>query len=207
MHTTDCSLRKAVVVSSVLVVPKSNPILSRSRIRSSHGRFPSFITLALSRNPLPELGARRICVWHKTVAELYLEIAQFLKSNAPNECQIGVACSPVETNTIECLNALRCHGTSPSFRILPVFEALLRNPIPELGVGRVMLWHVAVAEELLEFTQFLIPFAPNWRPISLACPPVKTNTIESSNALSCHRGWLLFRFISVSPALSRNPYT
>ena len=43
---------------------------------------------------------------------------------------------PVEKNTLELSNALRCHGTWLTFLIPLVVVALLRNPVPELGVGR-----------------------------------------------------------------------
>ena len=62
-------------------------------------------------------------------------------------------------------NALLCHGTWLSFLIQPVVASLTRYPITELGICSVMLWHEAVAELCLEFTQLLKSCAP----ISFAC--------------------------------------
>jgi hypothetical protein len=68
---------------------------------------------------------------------------------------------PVETNTIECSNAVLCHATWFSFLILPAVAALSRNPLPELGVGSVPLWHEAVTELYLAFKQLRKAFAPS----------------------------------------------
>jgi hypothetical protein len=69
-----------------------------------------------------------------------------------------------------------------------VVATLRPNPFPELGVGRISEWHEVVTKLRLEFAQLLKSFAPTEYEIRPACPPVETNTIECSNALSCHRG-------------------
>ena len=112
---------------------------------------------ALSRNPVPERGVGRILAWHEAVAELRLEFAQLLKSYAPRN---SLAWLPVETNSIERSNTLSCHGTWLSFLMQPVFVALIRNPIPELGVGRILAWHAAVTELHLELAQLSELVAP-----------------------------------------------
>ena len=66
-------------------------------------------------------------------------------------------------------------------------------------------WHEAVAELLLALTQLLKSYAPNGCHISLACPPVETNTIEFSNAFGCHVTWLSFMEQPAVVALSRQP--
>ena len=101
-------------------------------------------------------------------------------------------CPPFESNTLELSNTILCHATGLSFLIQPVIVALIRNPLPELGVGSVLLWDEAVAELDLEFAQLLKSYAPNGCQLSLACSPVKANTIECSNVLSCHRSCLCF---------------
>ena len=106
---------------------------------------------ALLRNPLPELGAGSVLLWHDAVAEFSLEFAQLLKPYAPNGCQISLDCSPVESKTLELSNTLLCHSSWLTFCVLPVFRALNRNPPPKLGVGRVPLCYEAVAELSLEF--------------------------------------------------------
>ena len=164
------------------------------------------VVVALSVNPLPELGVGSVLLWDEAVAEL-LEFAQLLKSYAPNGCTCppfetntlelsntihGCMCPPFESNTLELSNTILCHATGLSFLIQPVIVALIRNPLPELGVGSVLLWDEAVAELDLEFAQLLKSYAPNGCQLSLACSPVKANTIECSNVLSCHRSCLCF---------------
>jgi hypothetical protein len=95
---------------------------------------------------------------------------------------------------------LRCHGTWLSFLIQLIAVLLLLNPPPKGGVGRILLWHEAVTELYLEFTQLFKAFAP-----SFSCPPVETNTIECSNVLSSHGIWLSFLKFPESSALIRNP--
>jgi hypothetical protein len=58
-----------------------------------------------------------------------------------------------------------------------------------------------VAELHFEFAQLLTSYAP----ISLAWPPVESNTLELSSAFGCHGFWLSFLMQSIKPALSRNP--
>ena len=81
---------------------------------------------------------------------------------------------PFESNTLELSNALRCYVTWLSFLTQPVHAALLRNPTPELGVGRILGWHETVAEMHLEFTQLFKPFVPS----IIIRPPFETNTLE-----------------------------
>ena len=110
-----------------------------------------------------------------------------------------------EFNTLELSNALRCHGTWLSFLITLIAVALSINPPPERGVGRVLMWHEAVPELYLEFTQLLKAIVPNGWQTSRACHPVETNSLERSNALLCHGFWLSFLITLIAVALSRNP--
>ena len=113
-----------------------------------------------------------------------------------------------ETNAIECLNALRCHGTWLSFRVLPVGAALSHNPPTELGVGRIPFRHVAVTELRLVLTQLFKPFVPIVRFLfPLRCSPVNTNTNECSNMLRFHDTWFSFVIQLEVAALSHNPIT
>ena len=114
------------------------------------------ILSALTKNPPPELGVGRILIRNDAVAGLYLVPAQLQKSCAP----ISLGCPPDESNTLELSNALLCHGTWLSFPIQPVVAALSRNPPPELGFGRILIRHEAVAEPYLVFAQLLKSFAP-----------------------------------------------
>ena len=201
-----------------------------------HGTWLPFlikpVVAALSRNPLPELGAGRILFRHEAVTKLYLVVTQLLKPYAPR-----LAYPPVETNIIECSNALLCHGTWLSFPLLPVFTALRKNTPTELGVGSVPSCYEAVAELFLVFTQLseeVVPlrvisslnissfkshFIKTWLVLVFAlassllkpyaprraCLPVETNTIECSDALLCHGTWLSFPLLPVFTALPRNP--
>jgi hypothetical protein len=144
---------------------------------------------------------------HEAVAELHLEFAQLLQPYAPNGgCEISLGFPPVESNTLECSNALLCHETRLSSLRQLILSALIRNPILELVVGRIMFRHEAVAELHLEFAQLLKPYAPNGGcEISLGFPPVESNTLELSNALFCHGTWLSCLMQPVSVALSQNP--
>ena len=158
------------------------------------------VVAALLINPLPKLRVGSVLLWHATVAELDPEFAQLLKSYAQ---RTSLACPPVESNTLELLNTLRCYGTWLSFLIQLVVAALLINPLPKLQVGSVLLWHATVAELYLEFAQLLKSYAPR---ISLACPPVESNTLELLNTLRCNRtSWLSFLIQLVVAALSVNP--
>jgi hypothetical protein len=110
------------------------------------------VAASLRLNPPPKRGIGSVLLWHEAVTELYLEFKQLFKVCAPSVCQtISLASPPVETNTIECSNALLCHGTWLSFLMPPVAASLLLNPPPELGVGSVPLCHETVAELRLEF--------------------------------------------------------
>jgi hypothetical protein len=84
--------------------------------------------------------------------------------------------------------------------VYPTMMTLKRN-----GVGSVPLWHPAVTELNIEFTQLLKTLAPNGCQNILVCPPVKTNTLERSHALLYHGDWLSFLIELVGCALSRNP--
>ena len=106
--------------------------------------------MALSRNPPPELRVLRILVGHEAVAELCLEFAQLLKLYAPKS---STCCLQFESNTLELLNAFRCHGTWLSFMIRLVDAVLSQNPLPELRVLRILAGHEAVAGLQLELTQ------------------------------------------------------
>jgi hypothetical protein len=108
---------------------------------------------------------------------------------------------PFEFNGLELLNTLRCHGTWLSFMIQPVVATLPRSPMPELGVGRVMLWHDTIAKLCFAFKQLFKPVVPT----SLACSPVESNTIECSNMLNCHRSCLFFMIQPIPSALLPNP--
>ena len=180
---------------------KSNTLKLSNTLRC-YGTWLSFlmqlVVAALSRNPLPERGVGRIPCWHEAVAEVRLEFAQLLKSYAP----ISLACPPVESNTLELSNTLRCYVTWLSFLMQPAVIALIVYPLPELWVGSVLLWHEAVAELRLEFAQLLKSYAPR---ISLVWPPVETNSIERSNTLSWHRTRIPLLVQPVGDALSQNP--
>jgi len=80
------------------------------------------------------------------------------------------------------MNVLFCHGTWLPFQVKPVVPALIRNPLPELGAGRILFRHEAVPELYLVVAQLLKLYAPNGCQISLICPPVESNTLELSNA-------------------------
>ena len=103
--------------------------------------------MALLRNPPPEREVGSVLLWHETVAKLHLEFAQLLKLYSPNAC---TTCLQFESNTLELSNAFRCHITGFSFLIQLVVAALSVNPLPELGVGSVLLRHETVAELCLE---------------------------------------------------------
>ena len=76
------------------------------------------------------------------------------------------------------------------FPLQPIDGALLQNPMPEVGVGRILAWHEAVTEVLLESAQLVKSYAPYAGQTSPA--PVETNTLELSNTLRCHATWLSF---------------
>ena len=84
-----------------------------------------------------------------------------------------------------------CRGICVSFLIPPVAFAFSRNPQPELGTDS--FWHKAVAES-------------TGYQISLACPPIESNTIESSNTLLWHGIWVISLIQPVLIALNRNPF-
>ena len=152
---------------------------------------------------MPEVGVGRILAWHEAVTEVLLESAQLVKSYAPYAGQTSPA--PVETNTLELSNTLRCHATWLSFLIRLAMVALSCTPNPKLRVGRIPAWHEAMTELHLEFTQLLKSYVPYGCHISLACPPVETNNTECSTALCCHRTSLSFLILPVVAALSPNP--
>ena len=133
---------------------------------------------ALITDPPPERGVGRVSLRHEAVAGLYLVFAQLLKSCGP----ISLGCPPVESNTLERSNTFRCHGTCLSFLIPPVFDALSGNPDPELGVGGVPLWHEAVTELYLVFTQLSKLVAPL---------RVSNSLIISSFKIRCIDTWLV----------------
>ena len=143
---------------------------------------------------MPELGVGSIPLWHAAVGELDFEFTQLLKVFAPNACQISLACPPIETNTLERSNALLCHGAWLSFFIELVECALSRNPLPELGIGKIPEWHAAVTELDLVFTQFLEVVAPL---------RVSNSSIISSFKSRCIETWLvLVLALAISNALS-----
>ena len=152
IHTTDSSC-----------LPFETNTIESSNALCCHGTKLSFrvllVVAALSRNPIGEREVGSIPFWHVAMAELRLEFTHFFKSYAPNGRDIRLPFPPVETNTYECSIALSSHGTLSFFRTLG-FAALIRNPLREVGAGRIYSWHVAVAELRLEFTQFLKPFVP-----------------------------------------------
>ena len=92
-------------------------------------------------------------------------IARFLHTTAPK----SRSCLKFETNIIECSNALCCHETWLSFVIRLGVVALMRNPLPELGIGCITVWHEAVAEVHLEFAQLFKLFVPT----NSSCPQSK----------------------------------
>ena len=80
---------------------------------------------------MPERGVGTILVWHEAVAELFIEIPQLFKLCVPNGCHMSLACSPVETNTIECSNIFSCRRSWLFFRVIPESLALVRNANPK----------------------------------------------------------------------------
>ena len=119
---------------------------------------------ALHRNPPPERGVGRILGWHETVAEMDLEFKQLFKPFVPrNTIRL-----PFESNTLELSKALRCHVAWLSSLIQLAAAALIRNPPPELGVGRIIEWYETVTELGLEFAHFLKSYVPIGCQINLA---------------------------------------
>ena len=163
-----------------ILLPFDSNILELSNaLRCHKSRLPFLVQLALVallRSPSPKLGITRILDWYEAVAKLNLEFTQLLTPFVPS-------CIPFESNLLDVSNALRCHRTWLSFLVQLVEVSLLQNPPTELGVGRVFFWHETDTELCLVFAQLLKSYAP----ISLACPPVETNTIECPDVLSCHR--------------------
>jgi len=94
---------------------------------------------ALLRNSLTEPGVGRVMLWHGAMTELYLVMTQLFKPFVLS----SIILFPFEFKTLEGSNMFRCHGTWLSFLIQPIIAALLRNPFPELGVGRILDWHDA----------------------------------------------------------------
>jgi hypothetical protein len=122
----------------------------------------------------------------KTRANLRLRFAIMELGFFPGATCLVV--SPFESNALELSNTLLCHGTWLSFLMQLILSALSGNPPPELRVGRILVWHEAVTEMHLECEQLLKTYPPNRTcPISLASPPVESNTLELSNTLLCHR--------------------
>ena len=182
--------------------PVESNTLEHSTTLSCHGTWLSFliqlVVAALSPNPPPERGVCSVLSRHEEVTEKYLVFGQLLKSYAPTSL---VACSPVESNTLERSTTLSCHETWLSFLVQLEVAALSPNPLPELGVYSVMLWHETVAELHLKFTQLFKSYAST----SLGWLPVESNTLELSNTLSCHNTWFSFLAQLEVLALSRNP--
>ena len=182
--------------------------LERSNMLRCHGTCFSLMVqltlVALFRNPSPELGVGSVLLWHEAVTELHLEFTQLFKPFVPTGSQISITCPPYESNILELLNTLRCHGTWYSFLIQLVLGALLGNPLPELRTGNVVCWHEAVTEVCLVFTQLLKSFVP----IS-SQTPFETDTIECPDVLSYHTSWFYFLVLPVSViiALKRNPWS
>ena len=108
-----------------------------------------------------------------------------------------VSCS-FKSNTLERSNML-------SFLVQLVVIGLRHDPLPEVGVGRILDWHEAVADLRLEFKQFLKSYAPNGCHISLACPQLESNTLELSHAFGCHGTWLTVLIQPVVRSLIRSP--
>ena len=79
--------------------------------------------------------------------DLHSEFKQIFKAFVPSK----IIWLLFELNTIELSNMLRCHGTWFSFLIQLIAASLFLNPLPERGVGSVLLWHEAVTELYLEF--------------------------------------------------------
>ena len=90
-----------------------------------------------------------------------------------------------------------------SFLVQLVVIGLRHDPLPEVGVGRILDWHEAVADLRLEFKQFLKSFVPIGSTSHL---PFETNTIEHSNTLLCHGTWLSFQMQPVVAALDLSPH-
>ena len=162
MRNQDMSRQYQHIITLVLhLVSKFEPrTLELSNTLLCQGTWLSFmmqlVGAALHQNPTSKLEVGRVMSWHEAVAELLLEFAHLFKVFFPKSS----TCLHLETNSPERSNTLRCHGTLLSFLIQPVHAALGRNPVPELGVDRVLGWHKAVAELHLEFAQFSEVLAP-----------------------------------------------
>ena len=186
LHLLCTQLFKLFAPTSSTCIPLEGNTLRRSNTLLCCNAWLSFpiqlVVVAVLRNPIFEFGVGRIINWHQVV--------QMLKSYSPNVCQISLACPPVESNTLELSNTLLSHETWLSFLLQPIVAALLRNPPPELGVCSVLVWHEAVTEFRLEFTQLLNSYVPHGCHTGLACPPLEFNTLELSDALLCHEIWL-----------------
>ena len=63
--------------------------------------------------------------------------------------------------SIECSNVLSCRRRRLFFSVRLVSSALIRNPLPELGVDRVPCWHTTVTQLYLVFTQLSEKVAPS----------------------------------------------
>ena len=123
----------------IKLIPDEPNTLELSNALRCHGTWLAALVQhvvdALSGNPHPEREVGRVPLCYEAVAGLLLVFAQLLKAHAATI----IIWIPVETNTIELSNVLRCHGTWLSFLVEPVVAALSRNPLPELGVGNVPL--------------------------------------------------------------------
>ena len=63
--------------------------------------------------------------------------------------------------------------------MVPVSKALPRNPLPKAEVGRIPIWHKAVAELHLEFAQLSEVVAPARLSISFIISSFKSRCIET----------------------------
>ena len=82
-----------------------------------------------------------------------------------------------------------------------VDSAQIRNPLPQLGVGGVPLWHETVTILYLVVTQFSEEVVPS----SLVSPSVETNINKFSNALRVQLSFLSSLMQPVVVALIQNP--
>ena len=74
---------------------------------------------ALSRNPLPELGAGSVMLWHAAVTELHLELAQLSELVAPLRVTSSLIISTCSFKS-HCIKTLL-------FLVLALASSLLRS--------------------------------------------------------------------------------
>ena len=174
-------LKPFVPKTRIWRLPFDSNTLERLNTLRCHTIWLSFMiqlaVVALSRNPLPKVGVGRKLDGHEVVAELRLELKQFLKSFVPKTSTWRLK---FEFNTLERSNTLLCQVAWLSFLVQLTVVTLSRNPLLKVGVGRILLRYEVVAELRLDLKQFLKLFVPKtstWR------LKFEFNTLERSNTL------------------------